>query len=53
MGVGQIGEIGPHVIVITVLEQELGTELDLVPTLLRHVMERKDNQRSIIQILKF
>ena len=32
MGVGQIGETGPHVIVITALEQELGTELDHVPT---------------------
>ena len=53
MGVGQIGEIGVHVIVITALEQELGTEPDLVPILLRHVMECKDNQRLIIQILKF
>ena len=32
MGVGQIGETGVHVSVTTVLEQELGTELDLVPT---------------------
>ena len=32
MEIGQIGEIGVHVIVITVLEQEHGTELDLVPT---------------------
>ena len=31
MGVGQIGEIGVHVIVITAMEQELGTEPDLVP----------------------
>ena len=31
MEVGQIGEIGARVIVITVLEQEHGTELDLVP----------------------
>ena len=32
MEIGQIGEIGARVIVITVLEQEHGTELDLVPT---------------------
>ena len=38
MEVGQIGETGVHVSVITALEQELGTELDLVPTLLPLVM---------------
>ena len=32
MEVGQTGEIGECVIVIIVLEQEHGTELDLVPT---------------------
>ena len=32
MEVGQIGETGVHVSVITVTEQEHGTELDLVPT---------------------
>ena len=32
MEIGQIGEIGARVIVIIVLEQEHGTELDLVPT---------------------
>ena len=30
MEVGQTGEIGARAIVITVLEQERGTELDLV-----------------------
>ena len=35
---GQTGSTGVHVNVITVLEQEHGTELDLVPTLLRLVM---------------
>ena len=38
MEVGQIGETGVHVSVITALEQEHGTELDLVPTLLLSVM---------------
>ena len=32
MEVGQIGAIGKYVIVIIVLEQEHGTERDLVPT---------------------
>ena len=32
MEIGQIGVIGIHVSVITVLEQEHGTGLDLVPT---------------------
>ena len=41
MEIGQIGEIGAHVIVITVLEQEHGTELDLVPTQHHLVMECK------------
>ena len=39
MGVGQIGETGVHVNVITALEQEHGTELDLVRILLLPVME--------------
>ena len=38
MEVGQIGETGVHVSVITALEQEHGTELDLVPILLLSVM---------------
>ena len=41
MEVGQIGETGVHVIVITALEQELGTELDLVPAHHHLAMERK------------
>ena len=41
MEVGQIGETGVHVIVITVLEQEHGTELDLVPIHHHLAMERK------------
>ena len=41
MEVGQIGEIGAGVIVITVLEQEHGTELDLVPTQHHLVLEGK------------
>ena len=41
MGVGQIGETGAHVIVITALEQELGTEPDLVLTHHHLAMERK------------
>ena len=36
MATGQIGVIGIHASVITVLEQEHGTELDLVPT--RHLL---------------
>ena len=32
MGASQIGEIGVHVSVITVLEQEHGTELEIVQT---------------------
>ena len=39
MEVGLIGTIGVHVSVITALEQEHGTELDLVPTLPHLVME--------------
>ena len=35
---GRIGETGVHVSVITALEQEHGTELDLVPILLHRVM---------------
>ena len=41
MEVGQIGEIGVHVIVITALEQELGTEQDLVPIHHHLAMEGK------------
>ena len=41
METGQIGEIGAVVIVITVMEQEHGTELDLVPTHHLLAMERK------------
>ena len=49
MEVGQTGEIGARVIVITVLEQEHGTELDLAPTQHHIVMEGKinDNMTSI------
>ena len=39
--IGQIGEIGAGVIVITVLERENGIELDLVPTQHLLVMEGK------------
>ena len=50
MGVGQIGAIGKYVIVIIVLEQEHGTELDLVLTQHHLVLECKitDNQSTII-----
>ena len=41
MGVGQILGTGVHVIVITVLEQEHGTELDLVAIQLLLALERK------------
>ena len=41
MEIGQIGEIGALVIVITVLEQEQGTEIDLVLTQHHYVMESK------------
>ena len=49
MEIGQIGEIGSRVIVITVLEQEQGRELDLVPTQCHLVMEGKitDDKSSI------
>ena len=48
MEIGQIGEIGALVIVITVLEQEQGTEIDLVPTQHHLVMECKitDNKSN-------
>ena len=39
MEVGQIGETGVHVSVITALEQEHGTELDRVPTQFPIAME--------------
>ena len=41
MEIGRIGKIGARVIVITVMEQEHGTELDLVPTQHLLVMEGK------------
>ena len=41
MVVGQIGAKRQYVFVITVLEQEHGTELDLVPTQHHLVMECK------------
>ena len=49
MEVGQTGDIGASVIVIIVLEQEYGTELDLAPTQHHLVMECKitDNQSTI------
>ena len=45
MEIGQIGEIGARVIVITVLELEQGTEIDLVPTQHHFVMESKIKER--------
>ena len=50
MEIGQTGEIGARVIVITVMEQEHGTELDLVQTQHLLVMECKttDNKFRII-----
>ena len=49
MEIGQAGEIGASVIVTIVLEQEYGTELDLVPTQHLLVLECKitDNQSTI------
>ena len=41
MEIGQNGEIGARANVITVLEQEHGTELDLVQTPHHHVLEGK------------
>ena len=41
MEIGQIGGIGARVIVITAVEQERGTELDLVRTQHHLVMECK------------
>ena len=41
MEVGQIGETGVHVNVITALELELGTEADRVPTLLLLALDSK------------
>ena len=49
MEVGQIGETGVHVSVITALEQGPGTELDLVPTPLLLVMEGIGRSATIIQ----
>ena len=51
MEIGQIGEIGARVIVITVLELEQGIELDLAPTQHRLVMECKiTDDKSINQV---
>ena len=49
MEIGHIGEIGARAIVITIVEQEHGTEIDLVPTQHHIVMERKiiDSRTSI------
>ena len=52
MEIGQIGEIGACVIVITVLEQEHGTELDLVPTQHLRVMERKIFEQFFMNFTK-
>ena len=41
MEVGQIGETGVHVSVITALEQEHGTDPDLVPIQLLTVLDSK------------
>ena len=41
MEIGRLGENGARVIVITVLEEEQGTELDLVPIQHHFVMEGK------------
>ena len=46
MEIGQIGEIGARAIVITVLEQERGTELDLVPTQHHLVLECKTTENQ-------
>ena len=48
MEIGQIGEIGARVIVITVLEQEHGTELDLVQTPHHRVLEGKIPDNKLI-----
>ena len=49
MEIGRLGENGARVIVITVLEEDQGTELDLVPTQHHFVMEGKitDDKSSI------
>ena len=54
MEIGQIGEIGARVIVITALEQEHGTEQDLVPTQHHLVMEGEitENKSRIKQSTK-
>ena len=46
METGPTGEIGACVIVILVLEQEHGTELDLAPTQHHLVMECKTTERQ-------
>ena len=51
MVVGQIGETGAHEIVITALEQELGTEHDLAPTHHHIAMECK-RFATYIQIIQ-
>ena len=48
METGRIGEIGVGVIVITVQEQEHGTEPDLVPTHHLLAMERKGKTCYIV-----
>ena len=48
--VGQIGETGVHVNVITALEQEHGTELEIVLTQLRHVLEGNNFYKHLIFI---
>ena len=51
MEIGQIGEITARVIVITVVEPEQGTEIDLVQTLHLFVMEGKiTNNRTTIKM---
>ena len=47
MVVGQIGETGAHVIVITALEQELGTEHDRATTHHHIAMECKQFARYL------
>ena len=47
MEAGQIGGTGARVNVITVLEQEHGTELDLVQTQHLFAMERKSSNFTL------
>ena len=48
MGVGQIGETGVHVSVITALEQEPGTELEIVPIQLLFAMAGSRSHYKIL-----